>query len=273
MLRSAFAFSAANGTFLAAGLCYFVLFSIFPLLLVMVGVAAHFLDQSEALRQVGLFLHQALPRQEKQVMEVLRAVLDNRGGATLMGGLVLWWAAKGAFGAATTALNVVWSATHPRGFLTETWRSLALAATAGAAILISGLFFTALSAALAWELPALGWSPQQLPWIASLVNQLVPWLGALGTFWLFYRVLPAIETTWAAQWPGALAASSLWELLRRGFGWYLDAYGKYDLVYGPMAGLIGFMFWVYLTGIVFLWGACWNRCLQDQRRLAVPEGR
>lgn len=263
LLKSVFVFSEAQGTFLAAGLCYFVLFSLFPLLLVLVAVAAHFVDQAATLVHIQRFVHQALPSQEAQVMGVLQTALANRGGASLLGALVLWWAAKGAFSAATTSLNLVWNSPYPRPFLEETWRSLLLAATAGAAILVSGLGLTALSALASWELPSLGWSPSQMPWVAILMGQLLPALGGLGCFWALYRHLPAIDTSWWAQWPGALAASLLWELMRRGFGWYLDGYGRYDLVYGPLAGMIGFMFWVYLTGIVFLWGACLNRALRD----------
>ena len=49
-------FSDDQVTFLAAGLCYFVFFSIFPLMLVLVAIAGHFLSADEAL-QFGLVNH------------------------------------------------------------------------------------------------------------------------------------------------------------------------------------------------------------------------
>lgn len=274
VLRSLFLFSEAQGSFLAAGLCYFVLFSMFPMLLVLLAVAAHALDHTLALKQVELFLRQAMPGQAALLMEVLKATLDHRGKATLLGLVLLLWAAKGGFGAATVAMNQVWEARYPRSWWEETWRSLLLAVTAGAAIWASTLGLLTLSAASTWSWPGLGWHPKHLPGVAALVAQLAPWLGALLAFWSLHRWLPAIDTTWRAQWPGALAASLVWEGIRRGFATYLLAYGKYDLVYGPLASLIAFMVWIYLTGVVWIWGACLNRALEEGRRSqeGLPQG-
>jgi membrane protein len=47
----------------------------------------------------------------------------------------------------------------------------------------------------------------------------------------------------------------LFEGLKRAFFWYLRTVASYPLVYGPLAGFIVFMVWVYLVAVIVLFGA------------------
>jgi membrane protein len=60
---------------------------------------------------------------------------------------------------------------------------------------------------------------------------------------------------WRYLWPGALVAAVGAELLKTGYAYYLAYFANYNLVYGSLGAVIGFMFLVYLTATVFLFGA------------------
>lgn len=54
---------------------------------------------------------------------------------------------------------------------------------------------------------------------------------------------------------GTAVAVACFEVLKAGFFWYLRTLARYPLVYGPLAGVIVFMVWVYLVSVVVLLGA------------------
>ena len=72
--------------------------------------------------------------------------------------------------------------------------------------------------------------------------------------------------------PGALTASISWELLRRLFGYYLDHMAKYDMVYGSLSGIVGFLFWIYVSAILILLGAEVSRVSLEFRQ-GFPLGK
>src|SRR5512138_4016528 len=65
----------------SAGLAYYALFSIFPLLIVFVAAGSYFLDSSQVFEAVTRFVQQALPLSQQAINENLRTILKARGTA------------------------------------------------------------------------------------------------------------------------------------------------------------------------------------------------
>ena len=89
-------------------------------------------------------------------------------------------------------------------------------------------------------------------WISPIISILV---GSL-LFGLMYRYVPHNRPRWREVWQGAIACGILWELAKRGFQYYTSHYlSASNLVYGSFATIMAFLMWVYISGLIFFFGA------------------
>jgi hypothetical protein len=75
-------------------------------------------------------------------------------------------------------------------------------------------------------------------------------------------------------WPGAIVAAVGWELLKWGFVWYATSFADWTQLYGPIAGVIGLLLWLYLSAQLLLYGAefsaAYGRLLVQKRARHAP---
>jgi membrane protein len=76
-----------------------------------------------------------------------------------------------------------------------------------------------------------------------------------GTVLLLYRYVPPVRPRFAELWAPALLAAVAIGATQVGYGIYLSRFASYNLVYGSLAAVIGFLFLVYLCAAIFLFGA------------------
>ena len=80
---------------------------------------------------------------------------------------------------------------------------------------------------------------------------------ALGA--LYYFLTPNHRHRWPDVLPGAALAMSLWWIVATAFGIYVRRVAIYDILYGGFAAAIGLLIWMYLSALVILIGARFNR--------------
>ena len=80
-----------------------------------------------------------------------------------------------------------------------------------------------------------------------------------------YAYLPAGKRRFAAQLPGAILASLACGVLTVGFRVYVDNFCNFDALYGSIATVALFLFWMYLVSYIFIVGGFANRTLEDYR--------
>jgi membrane protein len=246
-------FSEDQVTFLAAGLCYFVVFSFFPLVLVLVAVAGHFLSAEEAMRHAMRVVAELFPAQKEFLIDILRGVMERRGEASLVGFVVLLWTAKNVFMSLGHAMNVIWRVPD-RHWLVEHLVATVMALSFGMLIVVSSFTLAVASALVNYRIPIIGWSPTMIPGFVPAIVSVGPMVLAAGILTALYKFLPNRRVRWMDVMPGALVAAMAWELLRRLFGWYLEHVARYDMVYGSLGGIVGFLFWIYVSATIFLLG-------------------
>ena len=246
-------FSEDQVTFLAAGLCYFVFFSFFPLILVLVAVAGHFLSAEEAMRHAMRVVTELFPAQKGFLVDILRQVMEYRGEATLLGFVALLWSAKNVFQSLAHAMNVIWKVPD-RAWWLENLIATVMALSFGMMIVLTSVAIGLANALISYRIPVLGWSPTMIPGFVPSLVAVAPLALAAGILTLLYKFLPNRRLGWFDVLPGALAAAMAWELLRRLFGWYLEHVARYHMVYGSLGGIVGFLFWIYVSATVFLVG-------------------
>jgi membrane protein len=257
----------------SAGLAYYALFSIFPLLLVFVAGGSYFLDSEQVFNTVTQFVQQALPISKAAINENLRQVLEARGTAGIFSLLILLWSASGMFTSLAYNINLAWPRASRRSFLQN--RLVGLWMIVG----LIGLII--LSIVLSWvtsRLPfmniASDTSPSHL-FIFRLISALGSWLVIFLVFLTLYHGIPTLRVKWSATIWGALIASLAWKAVTTGFAWYLgSSFGQYQLVYGSLGAIVAFLFLIYIISLITLFGAHLSAAIEgwEKQQTTAPAG-
>ncbi len=103
--------------------------------------------------------------------------------------------------------------------------------------------------------------------VATIGEVLVPIVLTASAFLLLYLVMPNVRVSLMHGLVGALVASFLFEMAKRGFQTYLKNFADYEVVYGALAALPIFLIWIYLSWVVALIGAEVVAVLQQKKLL------
>jgi membrane protein len=70
----------------------------------------------------------------------------------------------------------------------------------------------------------------------------------------------------AWQWvsAGGVLGAFVWMVVSLGFGWYVATFNSYEKTYGPLAGVIALILWLYLSSFAVLLGGELNAELERQ---------
>ena len=237
----------------SASLSYYTLFSIFPLLLIIVSIGSRFLEVEVVQDQIFQFLNQIFPVSSSFIQTTIEQVLSQRGTVSILGLVGLAWSASGAFTVLVKHINRAWPEARVRGVIQ---------------LRIFGLGFIGIILGL-WFIVVLMFNflPNTLP-IAGVLDflfdtgplpEISVWISVLLTFLLFlvlYRIVPGHYVKWVQAFWGAVAATIGWQLAYFLFSWYLTSgFSTLNLVYGSLGAIVAFMFWVYISSMIALGGA------------------
>lgn len=98
-------------------------------------------------------------------------------------------------------------------------------------------------------------------------------MGVVIGLALIYRFGPSRdEAQWKWVTPGSVVAAVLWLVVSMLFSWYVANFGSYNETYGSLGALIGFMTWIWISGIVVLLGAELNAEMEHQTAKDTTKG-
>jgi membrane protein len=261
LLNANRSFNQGQATQAAAGIAYYTLFSLFPLIILLIAVGSFILQDQRTQQYVIRLVQVVIPVAPDIVVNNIQEVLKARGPVGFIGIITLAWSASGALDALVRNINRAWPQAHARGFLDRRLVDLGL---------IAGLIVVLISASLLTTL--LGFLPASL---SSSIAQASWWdfltilastvLG-LGLFAGLYRWVPDVHVSWsAALWSGTVI-SIAWQISTRLFTWYLQSgLVQYKLVYGSLGAIVILMLWIYLNSVLLLFGA--HLCAAIQQHL------
>ncbi|MCU0519172.1 MAG: YihY/virulence factor BrkB family protein [Anaerolineae bacterium] len=242
----------------AAGLAYYIFFSLFPLLLILVTVATYVLElnSDEAFSQAVGFITQAIPVSHDLIANNLKTVLDLRGAVGLVSLVGTLWSASSAFTILDHNINLAWPNNHSRGYVHKR-----LVAFGIVGVLVLLLLLSLASSAIASIIPRLFLPDPRLQVLESFVwsvlfSRVVPLLFSALLFVALYRWVPTAKVSWrAGLWGGSIAATA-WEAAKAGVTWFLSSgLTNYLLVYGSLASVVVLLLWIYISASITLFGA------------------
>lgn len=247
----------------AAALAYYTVFSLPPLLLIVVSVAGSMLGDSTVQARVeneiqGLAGARASEQVQVMLNTVSSASAENRGLAALLGVIAMVFGATTAFAQLQAALNQAWNVTpnpdrsEVRYFFMKRLISFGMVLCLAFLVLVS-LVFSALLAAFG------GLLHQYLPagvsiTVIQVANIVVTLLLFTSLFAAIHRYIPDAEVSWNDAWLGGLVTAVLFSAGKIGIGYYL---GRSDVadVFGAAGSLAVILLWTYYTAIILLLGA------------------
>jgi membrane protein len=256
-----------------ASIAYYTLFSLAPILLIVVALAGLAFGRDAAR---GALVDQLSGLMGGKSAEALQAMIESASDpktgmtASLIGILAALITLTGAFGEVQSALNAIWKAKSRRSTLSRLMRarlaSLGLVVTSGFLLTVS-LVVSAALAALSNYLKAVFPAGEFALQVADIVIS-----GTLltGMFAAIYKVLPDTPIAWRDVAIGALVTTGLFEGGKYVIALYI---GKSNVAssYGAAGALIVLLLWIFYSAQIFLLGAEFTRAFA--RRYGTHVGR
>ncbi len=248
----------------AAKLSYYLLFSLFPLLVFLVSlvpIVAGYLPIRDALTGIFDNLAQIMPKEAfRPIYDQFVDLIEKRHPKLLsFGFLVALWSASRATAAFHDFLNKAHRVKEQRSYIKVQLISIGL--TVALAILVVIAFSAmVLGGKLGtWISYRFGVPKAIFSWIRWPVSTLVMFLAVTFS----YYVLPDLHPRLRFVNLGALVSTGLWLLFSWIFTKYVENFGDYNATYGSIGGVIALMTWLYLSGVIFFLGGEINAILQQ----------
>lgn len=274
LIRTGIKWDQDNCPGMAASLSYFALFSLFPLLLILLSIVGKLVAPgTEAFQEMQIAVKQYLP---PEVHELIRGTVislsQNSVGAGIIGSGVLLWTASAVFGILRSSVNKIWRSPS-RASETGSVVKMALFFVANklfSFLLVFGtglLLFASLISSIVIKaiLQLVTTFQDTFSWLRIDEAQLSKGLETGSSFLILaialcilYKILPAVSVSWRDVWLGALLVASLLVGLQQLVSNSVISIGSHFLSYGVIGGVMILLLWIFLTCQIFLFGCVFS---------------
>jgi membrane protein len=253
---------------LSAALAYYALFSLAPLVIIIIAIAAIFFGREAVQGQVQDQLQAFFGQRGAETVQSMIVAARKPSStiiATIIGVLTLLLGASGVFGQLQDALNTIWEVKPKpgrgiKGFIRDRFLSLAMVLGTGFLLLISMVLDAALSALSGVMNNAFGLPPA----LAHLLHLTVSFAVITLLFAMIFKLLPDAEVKWNDVWVGAIFTALLFTLGKFGLGFYLGREST-ESSYGAAGSLVIVLMWVYYSSIILFFGAEFTQVFSKER--------
>jgi membrane protein len=267
--KSAAAWNNDDASSMGAALAFYTLFSIAPLLVMVIAVASLIFGRDAAQGHILGQLRGLTGEAGAQALEDLLKSANSPAKSALaavVGTVVLLLGATTLFTELYGNLNRIWrSPSAPKA--SGIWHlirtrilSFGMILGIGFLLLVSLVVSAGLAAAGEW------WGARFTGW--PLVGQAVSFVMSLATYTLafamIYKFLPRAHIDWHDVWIGATVTAVLFEIGKLLIGLYVDT-TSFTSVFGAAGSLVVLLVWVYYSAQVFLLGAEFTRVYAYRR--------
>jgi membrane protein len=263
MKQAVSAWSDDRAPSMGAALSYYALFSIAPLLVIVISIAGLVFGPEIVRGAVFAQLADLMGEDgAKAIQEMLAHVNQPKTGALALLGsaAVLLLGASTVFGEIQASLDRIWRA--PVSTEEKGWFKLIRARLLSFGMVLAFAFLITVSLLLSAALSALGkwWGPLfgDLAIVAQLLDLVVSFVSLTVAFAMIYKFIPRVPVRWRDVWVGAAVTALLFTVGKFAIGLYL---GKSSVgsAFGAFGSLVIVMVWVYYSAQIFLLGAEFTR--------------
>jgi membrane protein len=264
--------SKDNISMIAAGVAFYLMLAIFPMLAATVSIYGLVADPADVQRNFEAVAG-VIPEEARSIMvDQLTAVTSASGGQLGFGvvlsiALTLWSASRGVI-AMITALNIAYDEVEKRSFIKL--NAIALALT------LALIVFMIVTLAVVVGLPVvIGYLNlgETVEWTIRLARWPILAVAIILALAVLYRYAPdrdAPRWRWVS-W-GAVVATAIWLLGSVAFSVYVSNFADYNKTYGAMGAVIILLLWFNLSSYAVLLGAELNAEMEHQTARDTTKG-
>ena len=244
---------------MGAALAYYTIFSIAPLLLIVIAIAGFFFGEDAARGEIYLQLQGMLGKHGALAVQDLLESAGRRADsvpAALLGAGLLFVGATSVFAELQDALDRIWRVPRRQrsaglwGLLRARALSFGMILGIGFLLVVSLAFSAGLRALSRWWDP----SSESFATFSGFTEIGLNLVLVTAVFALIYKTMPHARIAWRDVWVGAGVTAALFLLGKGLIGLYIGGSGISTL-YGAAASLVVVLLWVYYSAQIFLYGA------------------
>ncbi len=262
LIKSLSAWVDHRGDSKGAALAFYTLFSMMPILVLVIAIAGYFFGaeaaQGEIVAHVQGFVG---PHGARAIQTLLAAARDPAAGmlATLVASVLLLLSATSVFVELKASLDEFWGIPKPcksafRGLLRARLLSFGLVLILAFLLLVSLVVSAVLSLFQSYSDAYWNGPFELIAMLASLVSISV----ITSLFAVIFKTLPNAPLSWLDAWIGAFFTAGLFSLGKLAIGLYLGNTGVLS-TFGAAGSLIALLLWVYYSAQIFFLGAAFTR--------------
>lgn len=252
-----------NASRLGAALAYYTLFSIAPLLVLLVAVCGLVFSKTTAESDLIAEVREIAGYSEAQTLKTfLESAHHASSGivATIIALITLLFGASGVFVELRDSLNTIWdaparSSSSWRDMAVQRLISFAMILALGILMLASILFSAALSIS---EKFFAGVMPLHAAVFSEIGNHAVSLAALTILFALIFKFVPSVRIRWRDAAIGAAVTAILFEIGKALLALYIVTAGV-GSAYGAAGSVIALVVWVYYSAQIFFFGASFTR--------------
>jgi membrane protein len=243
---------------LAASLAYYTVFSMAPLLIIVIAVAGLVFGREAAQGQIEAQIQGLIGEDSAEFVQTLIEASSNKTTgtiATVIGVVTLLFGATGLFGQLQDALNTIWEVTPKpgrgvMGIIKDRFFSFTMVLGIGFLLMVS----LVVSAALAAVNEYVSGLFDNLAFLGQVINFIVSFGVITLLFAMIYKILPDVEIAWRDVWIGAAVTALLFTIGKFLIGLYIG-HSAVASSYGAAGALVVILLWVYYSAQILLLGA------------------
>jgi len=247
-------FFSIDGEQRAAAFAYYAFFALFPLILLFVILGSQIWDHATVVNYIIDNVGQYLPfnaTDRHTVDAAIHAIVDARGSVSAVAMLGLVWSASRFFHSMVRGVNSAWDT------IEYPWWQLPLHSLMLLALVVSALFFGMLVPLVMENLRHTSLVPMGMfKGPLEIVVWCVPSLVLFYGLSVFFKISPRRRTQFSEVAFAAFFTTLLLQVCRRLFEHYVYDMSNFNTVYGAFAVVIVLLMWIYLSGVIIMYGGC-----------------
>jgi membrane protein len=271
LLRLAFWRAFQHDAFATAkAAAYSSILTFFPTLLLIGSVLATSRKTEAYLKEISYALGKILPAGSATALAYLRGTTTRSVGVLITASLITLWTGSGVM--------ISWMEGFRRSYeLPKSWGLAKERLIAFSLVILAGVPLTFATVLVAFgnriETQILFQLGHEFGFFILLMWTAIRWLIAgltsIAVIALIYHNAVPRTQPWHSVLPGATLATALWFAATAVFGWYLQRYADYSILYGSLGVGIALLVWMYMTSLAVLVGAEFNAMLFPRARLGI----
>lgn len=253
VLETVLAWRADKASRLAAAMAYYTIFSLAPLLIILIASAGLVFGERAVQAEIAGQLEGLVGPGPAELIQTMIANVSQPQSnlfASLIGIVTMLLGASGLFGQLQDALNTIWHVPPPQNG--SLWRMIQKRLWHFAMVFgVGGLLVLSVFASVAARIVTTYFHIGDL---FQTLNALFSFILVTLAFAIVYKVLPDATIAWIDVWVGAVVTSLLFAVGKYGISLYMSG-RNIGSAFGAAGSLIVLLVWVYYSTQIFLLGA------------------